>query len=104
MGSAGRLPNGIQTLGKRYFTKGPTAAMSGLTSVFSIGQMQMTDLQQAQTISTQIASTAQKQEMERWKILQDTETKCFEMQQEATINRAKTQDKLYSKWDDYIKS
>ena len=77
--------------------------MSSLTTIFSIGQMQMTDYQNAQTISTQIASSAQKSEMERWKILQDTQTKVFEMQQEVTVNRAKSQDKLFNKWDEYIK-
>ena len=74
------------------------------STAFSVGQMQMSDYQQAQTISTQIAATAQKSEMERWKILQDTQTKIFEIQQEVTVNRAKTQDKLFNKWDDYIKS
>lgn len=74
------------------------------STAFSIGQMQMSDYQQAQTISTQIAATAQKSEMERWKILQDTQTKIFEIQQEVTVNRAKTQDKLFNKWDDYIRS
>ena len=77
--------------------------MFGLTTVYSIAQMQMNDMQQAQTIKTEIASTAQKQQMERWKIMQDTQTKCFEIQQETTLNRAKTQDKLFNKWDDYIK-
>ncbi|MDO5295086.1 MAG: hypothetical protein Q4F00_00375 [bacterium] len=77
--------------------------MLGLTTIYSVGQQQMTDYQQAQTIQAEIASTAQKQEMGRWKILQDTQTKCFEMQQETTLNRAKTQDKLFNKWDDYIK-
>ena len=74
-----------------------------LMSIASIGMMQMTDYQQSQTIATQIAATAQKSEMERWKILQDTQTKCFELQQDVTLNRAKVQDKLFNKWDDYIR-
>jgi vacuolar-type H+-ATPase subunit H len=67
-------------------------------------QMQMSDYQQAQTIQTQIASDAQKQQMERWKILHDTQTKIFEIQQDVTVNKAKTQDKMYNKWDEYIRS
>lgn len=67
-------------------------------------QMFMSDFQQSQTIQTQIAADAQKQQMERWKILQDTQTKIFEIQQEVTVHKAKTQDKMFNKWDDYIKS
>ncbi|MGI5844220.1 MAG: hypothetical protein ACOX9B_08600 [Candidatus Xenobium sp.] len=67
-------------------------------------QMFMSDYQQAQTIQTTTAMEAQKQQMERWKIMQDTQTKIFEIQQEVTVNRAKTQDKMFNKWDDYIKS
>jgi len=67
-------------------------------------QMFMSDFQQAQTIQTQIGADAQKQQMERWKILQDTQTKIFEIQQDVTVNKAKTQDKMFNKWDEYIKS
>jgi hypothetical protein len=67
-------------------------------------QMYMSDYQQAQTIQTQIGADAQKQQMERWKILQDTQTKIFEIQQDVTVNKAKTQDKMFNKWDEYIRS
>jgi hypothetical protein len=67
-------------------------------------QMFMSDYQQAQTIQATTAMEAQKQQMERWRIMQDTQTKIFEIQQEVTVNRAKTQDKMFNKWDDYIKS
>ncbi|MGM9992347.1 MAG: hypothetical protein ACI376_05815 [Candidatus Bruticola sp.] len=87
--------------------------LSNLTSMFSGGgyaaaasaaQMTASDLQQAQTIYTQMQADAQKQQMERWKILQDTQTKIFEIQQDVTVNRAKTQDKMFGKWDEYIRS
>ena len=67
-------------------------------------QMFMSDFQQSQSISTATAMDAQKQQMERWKILQDTQTKIFEIQQDVTVNKAKTQDKMYNKWDEYIRS
>ena len=66
-------------------------------------QMFMSDYQQSQTIQTQIGADAQKQQMERWKILQDTQTKIFEIQQDVTVNKAKTQDKMFNKWDEYIR-
>ena len=56
-------------------------------------QMQNNQFQNAQTIYTQIQADNQKQAMQRWKILQDTQTKIFEIQQDVTTNKAKTQDK-----------
>lgn len=75
-----------------------------LSNSVAIFQLQMSDTQQAQTIYTQIGADAQKQQMERWKILQDTQTKIFEIQQDVTVNKAKTQDKMFNKWDEYIRS
>lgn len=65
--------------------------------------MMANDLQNAMTIGAQIQADAQKQQMQRWKILQDTQTKIFEIQQDVTVNKAKVQDKMFEKWDDYIR-
>ena len=75
-----------------------------LTGAASWPQMQANDFQNAQTIYTQIRAQAQRQEMQRWQIATDTQTKIMEIQQETTVNRAKTQDKLFKKWDDYIRA
>lgn len=56
---------------------------------------------QAQTIQTQIQADAQKQQTKRWKILQETQSKIFEIQQNITVSHAKTQDKLYDKMLEY---
>ncbi len=77
--------------------------LSSLSSVASLAQMQANDVQNAQTIYTEMQAQAQKSEMGRWKILSDTQTKIFEMQQEATVNKAKSQDKMFNKWDEYIR-
>ena len=77
--------------------------MLGQANSVSQFQMFMADFQQSQSISTAVAMDAQKQQMERWKILQDTQTKIFELQQEVTVHKAKTQDKMFNKWDDYIR-
>ena len=66
-------------------------------------QMQATDMQQAQTVMTQIAADAQKQQMERWKIMQDVQTKMFEISQDVTVNKAKTADKAFGAFDGYIR-
>ena len=75
----------------------------GLSNAASMAQMAASDFQNAQTIYTQMQADAQKQEMSRWKILQDTQTKIFEIQQDVTVNKAKTQDKMFNKWDEYIR-
>ena len=67
-------------------------------------QLATSDQQQAQTIQTQIQADAQKQQAERWKILRETQTKVFEIQQDVTVNQAKAQDKAFNKWSDYIRS
>ena len=77
--------------------------MGVLSTAASMAQMAANDAQNAQTIYTQMQADAQKQEMSRWKILQDTQTKIFEIQQDVTVNRAKTQDKMFGKWDEYIR-
>lgn len=61
------------------------------------------DAQNAQAIMTQIQQDAQKQQMERWKIIQDTQTKIFEIQQDVTVNKAKSSDKAYQRWNEYIR-
>jgi len=59
---------------------------------------------EAQTIYAAIMADARKNQAERWKILQDTQTKIFEIQQDVTVNKAKTQDKMFQKWDQYIRN
>lgn len=75
-----------------------------LSNIMSAAQMAANDFNNAQTIATQMAADAQKQQMERWKILQDTQTKIFEIQQDVTANKAQTQDKAFKKWDEYIRA
>jgi hypothetical protein len=58
---------------------------------------------EAQTVYAQLLAEARQQQAQRWKILQDTQQKIFEIQQDVTANKAKTQDKMYKKWDEYIR-
>ena len=74
-----------------------------LTNLMGLQHLQNTDFQNALTVQAQIAAENQKQQMERWKLLQDTQTAIFEMQQEVTVNKAQVQDKACKKWDDYIR-
>ncbi|MGM9993057.1 MAG: hypothetical protein ACI376_09500 [Candidatus Bruticola sp.] len=89
------LSNVFSSLGNAFFQNSQQAHML---------QMYTNDIQNAQTIYASIEAQAQKSQMERWKIANDTQTKIFEIQQDVTVNRAKTQDKMFNKWSDYIRS
>lgn len=71
--------------------------------LMSLIQMKMMDQQQAMTIQTQIMADAKKQQMQRFKIMYDTQTKIFEIMQDTTINKAKTADKAANMVDAYIR-
>lgn len=58
---------------------------------------------ESQLMNNRFLAERRKEEMERWKILQDTQTKIFEIQQDVTVNKARTQDRAYKKWDEYIR-
>lgn len=52
--------------------------------------MAITDFSTAATIATQIPADAQRQQMQRWRILQDTQTKIFAIQQAIALGPAQT--------------
>jgi hypothetical protein len=75
-----------------------------LAPAFAAMQLQNTDYQNALTIESQMMAETQKQQMQRWEIAQDTQTKIFQIMQDVTSNKATTQDKAYRKWDEYIRN
>lgn len=77
----------------------------GTTSsqVMTQSQMALTDQIQVEQTAYSMAAEQQKSEWNKWKILQDTQTKIYEIQQDVTLNRAKVQDKMFQKWDEFIK-
>ena len=76
----------------------------GIASMIVSGQQYvMNDINNAMTVRQQMMADSQKQAMRRWQIMQDTQTKIFEIQQDVTVNKAKTQDKMFQKWDQYIR-
>ncbi len=56
-----------------------------------------------QSILTPLCAELQRQQLERWRILQDTQTRIYEIQQEVTGNRARTQDRAFDALDAYIR-
>ena len=57
---------------------------------------------QENELSMQMAQ--QKSEWNMWKMVEDTQNKIYEIQQTVAVDQAKTQDKMFNKWDEYIKS
>ena len=41
--------------------------------------------------------------LQRWKILQDTQSKIFQIQQDVTKEQEKKAEEIYRKWDEYIR-
>jgi len=56
------------------------------------------------TLASQIAADSQRQQMERWKVMQETQTKMFEIQQDVTANKANTSNKAENLFGGYIRS
>jgi len=76
----------------------------GQANATAMAQMAQTDALNAQTIQTQMQADVQKQQWRRIQIMMDTQTKIMEIQQEIAVNKAKTGDKMFLKWDEYIKA
>ena len=58
----------------------------------------------AQQTQASMAAEETKSQWNVWKIQQDTQNKVYEIQQTVTVDKAKTQDKMFNKWDEAIKA
>lgn len=66
-------------------------------------QQYQQDQQQVQQIWMQMAADRQKWMMEMWKILQDTQTKMYEIMSSAILYRQQVSDKVQGMWDAVIR-
>ena len=79
-------------------------AGTNFANQMAIAQQRASDLQQAQTIQTQMQAEAKKSETQRWQIMSELQTKIHSITTEVTINKAKSADKLMQKMTQYISS
>jgi hypothetical protein len=86
-----------------------TAGGSSGPNIAAAAQMQsLTDLNaanaqmQAQAINTQLQAQQMQSATDRQNILVNTQTSIFEMQQNVAANQAKTAEKMFNNWDQYI--
>jgi len=72
----------------------------------AVNAAQLAHVSQIEMEQTQMAMAAYREraEWDKWKLLQDTQTKIYEIQQEVAINKAKVQEKMFQKWDEVVKS
>jgi hypothetical protein len=66
-------------------------------------QQKVGDYQQGMTITQQTSAEVKKNVMERWKIQQDAQTKTNEIIQDANVYKAKTNDNMFKKWDEFMR-
>lgn len=90
-GAGGGMAGGVGTTG-------------GYSMTMTQAQYIQNDLLQAQTIQYQMMANTTKQAMERWKLMQETQIKTFEIAQDVTVNQAKAEKKCFDKWTQYIQS
>ncbi|MEW6283729.1 MAG: hypothetical protein AB1758_34275 [Candidatus Eremiobacterota bacterium] len=67
-------------------------------------QMAAADAQQAQTMMVATQMDAQKQEMERWNIMRQAQTKIFELMNDANAYQAKTNHTCNAKWSQVMQA
>ena len=74
-----------------------------LSSSYMMLQFQNNDQIKAEETLLAMQAESEKAEWNKWKIIQDTQNKIYEIQQTVAVDQAKTQDKMFNKWDEYIK-
>ena len=62
-----------------------------------------TDRRIVESIADQIREDARKAEAERWKVVKETQTKVHEIEQEVVVTKARSQDKAFKKWEEFLR-
>jgi hypothetical protein len=78
-------------------------SMSPSSSLMSLAQMQLTDALGVDKTAMQMAAQKTRSAWEGWKLFQDLHTEIYKIHQEATLHRAKIQDKMADKWGDFVR-
>lgn len=78
-------------------------SITGIATMMSIAQDAMTEEHRSEKVLLQMAAQKMKHEWESWKLMEDLKTDIFQIQQEVSLQKAKTDDKIINKWDEFIK-
>ena len=66
-------------------------------------QMTQTDTANQDAVQQQLAQQAQAKQQQQWLQLQDQLSGISTIQQDVTVNKAKTADQMFNQWDTYIR-
>ena len=83
---------------------GNSYAGNELSTAYMTAQMANNNQIKADETLLAMQAESEKAEWNKWKLIQDTQNKIYEIQQGVAVDQAKTQDKMFNKWDEYIKS
>jgi TIR domain len=91
---------------KRAQTNRDPAATTRLNEAFASQSKAVQEVldRSREELTRQITADTQKPQMERLKILHETETKIREIMQDITPNRSLINDRMFKKWSEYIRS
>jgi hypothetical protein len=78
-------------------------ALSTALIVAAFRGLEATDRNDVRSLFSEIALDAQQHQLERWIVHQQAQTKIVEIQEEITVSKARTQDKAFNMWDQYIR-
>jgi hypothetical protein len=104
----GRTSNGVLVIGQSGSYSQPTSSQpEGFAAAFADALARLdaaiSKLQLLQnSISQDMEAAKNKGDWERWKSLQDTQTKIYEIQQDVTLSRARTNE-ASTEWENYIR-
>jgi hypothetical protein len=73
------------------------------STIMSLAQMQLTDALGVDKAAMQMAAQKTRSAWQGWKLFQDLPAEIYKIHQEATLHRAKIQDKMADKWDDFVR-
>ena len=62
-----------------------------------------TDRKIVQSIADQIREDARTADAERWKIIKDTQTEIYEIEQDVVVTKARKQDEAFKKWEEFVR-
>jgi hypothetical protein len=77
--------------------------VASISNYSAIWQAVLADYRRAVTISSIACAEREKSRAQRWRIIQDVQTKIFEICQETVVFRARASEKIYNKWDEYVR-
>ena len=79
-----------------------STAPSDAEAVSVLHDEKTTDRRIVESIADQIREDARKAEAERWRIIKETQTDLYEIEQDVVVTKARKQDDAFRKWEEFV--